>query len=223
MTERLNDTNELVTGDEAIAPMVAEYYLSSSDFNGLPVRNLFASDSEREAIRAALGRLVHAGSVTLEFGLAHPNPYIKALRPPPEATQLAALEASDLQHVCAYPTEQVLATIVGANESQDRPFTRRLMLGEPQLEFHAFDPSVLEYYRNDPRYYYETDDISGHISVTDPVSGQSPMLARDQVVLESFGFAFDDSLERAVVVFTRYLSDLSPEHQQLWEAIQEGL
>ncbi len=102
--------------------------------------------------------------------------------------------------------------------SEDRPFTRRLMLGEAQLEFHAFDLSILEFYRNDPRYDYETDDIHGQICIRDTYAGSDEMEERDRVFLQTFGFGYDDSLNRAVVVFTRYLHDLSPEHQQIWNA-----
>ena len=39
---------------------------------------------------------------------------------------------------------------------------------------------------------------------------------RDQVILQTFGFAYDDNMTRAVAVFLKYLSNLSPEHQQIW-------
>jgi len=96
----------------------------------------------------------------MEFGTRHPNPYIKAFQPPSKSKQIEELEANDLMHACAYPTHSVLSKRVKA-AAQDEPFTRRLMLGEPQLEFHSFDLSILEFYRNDPRYAYETDDIRG--------------------------------------------------------------
>jgi hypothetical protein len=37
--------------------------------------------------------------------------------------------------------------------------------------------------------------------------------------VESFGFCYDEDMNRAVAVFVRYLSDLSPEHQQIWAQI----
>ena len=196
-----------------------KHYLGSGDFNGLPVRTLFNNDSTREAVRTKLRRLILSDKITLEFGLGHPNPYIKAFPPPksPDA-QLKQLAQNDLQHACAYPTPSVLTTVVGLNECQDRPFTRRLMLGEAQLDFHAFDISVLEQYRNDPRYCYENDDISGSISIHDKYSDPAHMPPRDQVLLETFGFGHDDNLNRAVVVFTCYLHGLPAEHQQIWNA-----
>src|SRR5205085_11581225 len=36
--------------------------------------------------------------------------------------------------------------------------------------------------------------------------------------LQTFGFCFDQRPRRAVAIFLRYLSGLSPEHQHLWKA-----
>lgn len=196
-----------------------KHYLESGDFNGLPVRSLFNDDGTRETIRAALKRLIETGQITMEFGLGHPNPHIKAFSSHPTSNrQLDELARNDLQHACAYPTPSVLAKVVDPAEATDRPFTRRLMLGEAQLDFHAFDLSVLEHYRNDPRYYYENDDIRGSISIRDAYADPAQMHERDQVLLQTFGFGYDADMNRAVVVFTRYLHDLSPEHQQVWNA-----
>lgn len=215
----MTSTVKSVPDDDAIVEMATEHYLSSSDFNGLAVRTLFEDESSREAVRGSLGRLVEAGKLTLEFGRSHPNPHIKALPPPPSHEgQLKYIAESDLLHACAYPTPEILASRVKEGEALDRPFTRRLTLGEAQLEFHAFDLSVLEFYRNDPRYHYETDDIRGWISIRDAYGDPSKTHERDQVHLQTFGFGYDDDMKRAVVVFTRYLANLSPEHQQIWNA-----
>jgi hypothetical protein len=209
--------------DDAIVVSATEYYLSSRDFNGLPVRTLFDDEASRETVRCALKRLVEAGSLTLECGQISPNPYVKAFAAyPTPPMQLEELADSDLSLVCAYPTPAVLTQKVEAEQALDRPFTRRLMLGEGQLDFHAFDLSVLEFYRNDPRYHYETDDIRGKISVQSTFYDSDKMQQRDQVFLQTFGFGYNEDMHRAVVVFNRYLNDLSPEHQQIWNAKRLG-
>jgi hypothetical protein len=48
------------------------------------------------------------------------------------------------------------------------------------------------------------------------------MHERDQVILSTFGFAYDDDFNRAVAVFVRYLSGLSPEHQKIWASKDLG-
>src|SRR5205823_3781692 len=87
-----------------------------------------------------------------------------------------------------------------------------------QLSFRSFDLSVLEFYRNDPRYEYENRDLDGSISVRNEFYKSPEMHQRDQVVLQTFGFSYDNKLNRAVAVFLRYLADLSSEHQQIWRA-----
>jgi hypothetical protein len=204
---------------DPVLTRIVEFYQQSGDFNGLPVRTLFKTAKRREAIRAKLRELIESGQVTMEFGLGHPNPHIKAF--PKDGTntkQLEELATNDLAHACAYPTPSVLEKFVSSTECQDRPFTRRLMLGEAQLDFHAFDLSVLEHYRNDPRYHYENNDISGWISIRDAFYLSNETLERDKTGLQTFGFGYDKSMNRAVVVFTRYLHDLPAEHQQIWNA-----
>ena len=74
----------------------------------------------------------------------------------------------------------------------------------------------MESYRNDPRYYYSTDDIGGRISIT--TKHAKRMRASDRSFLQSFGFAYDDKFNRAVAVFLRYLGGMTSEHQQIWQA-----
>jgi hypothetical protein len=73
----------------------------------------------------------------------------------------------------------------------------------------------LEQYRNDPRYSYQNDDIRGIISVND-----AGLTITDQILLQHFGFSYDDDFNRAVAVFIFDLANLSPEHQQIWKAKQ---
>ncbi len=44
------------------------------------------------------------------------------------------------------------------------------------------------------------------------------MAERDKVLLQSFGIGYDEKRNRVVVVYLRYLADLSAEHQQVWKA-----
>jgi hypothetical protein len=50
--------------------------------------------------------------------------------------------------------------------------------------------------------YFESDTVPEH----------------DKVLLQTFGFAYDDDLNRYVAVFLRYIANLSPEHQKVWAA-----
>src|SRR5262245_316634 len=86
------------------------------------------------------------------------------------------------------------------------------------LPYETFDLAVLEAYRNDPRFYYHTNDIGGRICISDEFFLAEDIPEAEKVLLQTFGFAYDDKFNRAVAVFLRYLNDLSPEHQRIWQA-----
>lgn len=198
---------------------VTSHYLNSGDFNGFPIRDLDGLYTRNGDLKKSLASLIRENKISLLFPDTHSNPYIKALPEEPNDRQIKKLyEFEDLTLVCAYPTAVHLAAVIDAATYQDRPFTLRLMLGEPQLSFVSFDLIVLEFYRNDPRYYYEHDDISGSISVHSEYYESDTMASSDQVLLQTFGFSYNSGFNRAVAVFLRYLSNLSPQHQQIWNA-----
>jgi hypothetical protein len=169
--------------------------------------------SDEEA-KSLIDGLVSSGQVDV---MLTGNPHIKPFSSSSIDAQLAGLKTLEFsEHFCLYPKQEALAKSPELNKYSDRPYTMTLAHGEGQLEFRVFDLSVLEYYRNDPRYIYETDSIHGNISVRDAFYESDAMEVRDQVLLQTFGFAYDDEMNRVVAVYLRYLSGLSPEHQQLW-------
>ncbi len=196
-----------------ILKSITEFYTSSYDFNGIPLADLSRKHkmSRRELTRI-LSSLIRENKILLNYDPE--NPHIKRWGPEPGIAQIEKLPGADIRFVCAYPSVSSLKEVVDPTKYIGRPFALRLALGEPQLAFISFDLTVLEFYRNDPRYYYDNDDIDGSISVHD----DSNLADHDQVLLQSFGFSYDANLNRAVAVFLRYLADLSPEHQQIWNA-----
>ncbi len=178
-----------------ILKRITERYLTSGDFNGLPLDDL-GEEREVEQIEK-LGRLVFELPAYEEWGP------IKIRTNP--------------TNCCVYPSKSHLRTVVDVSKYQGQPYTLLLALGEPQLAYKAFNLRVLEFYRNDPRYSYDTDDIHGHISVRSGTITDSA----DDTFLETFGFAFNKDLSaRYVAGFLRYLSRLTPEHQQRWKLDQ---
>lgn len=195
---------------EKLLEKITKHYLGSRDFNGLP---LSAFKCEKENIIA----LIREGNIEINFGDNHPNPHIKAFELDDGDTQILKIESTGFEYACAYPTKEHLKKVVNFDEFKDRPFTLKIALGEPQLNYAVFDLSVLESYRNDPRYFYSIDDIQGWISVSDEYHKSSQMKPSDKIVLQSFGFCYEKcTMNRAVAVFYRYLADLTPEHQQIW-------
>lgn len=198
---------------------ITDFYLNSHDFNGTPTTALERLlNIEADANIQLLSELIEGELISLVFGDGHPNPHIRALPDEESEIQLTKLHGDMYNLACIYPTRKHLEKIVDRTQYHRKPFTLELALGVAQLEFAAFDMKVLETYRNDPRYAYSTNDINGYISVSDEYYESDKMPDSDQTILESFGFCYDESLNRAVAVFYRYLSRLTPEHQQIWKA-----
>lgn len=160
----ITDSPDSITRDQLLAAINTKY-LSNEEFNGFP---LGIVDLPRNELDALLRELVEAESISLNFATYHPNPHIKAYPPEPVSDQLEKLEAlDDLTHLTAYPEPAHLEQVVNPDDYAGRPFTLALALGCGELVPKFFELSVLEFYRNDLRYFYETDDASGRISVTD--------------------------------------------------------
>ncbi|MDQ6436327.1 hypothetical protein RB623_19895 [Mesorhizobium sp. LHD-90] len=63
-----------------------------------------------------------------------------------------------------------------------------------------FDLRVLEWYRNDPRYYYEVDEIHGRIHQRSGTESPAGGVLRDNLEFLEFGFAYDEEFTRGVAV-----------------------
>lgn len=193
---------------------ITDYYLESADFNGTPMDNI---KSSTQNYISTITELVKEELISLNFGDRHPNPHILAFEPELVEVQLRKTKKVGLEQACLYPTKKHLIKVVDKSKYLNNPFTLMMALGEPQLSYKVFDLSVLEFYRNDPRYHYDTDDIQGSLSVKSDFFEKGKIYKRDEVFIQTFGFAYNKQLtKRAVAVYIRYLSDLSPEHQQLW-------
>lgn len=205
--------------------LATAYYLrDDGDFNGLPLAHISAATGcSWSELEQALTNLVEAGTAHVHWGDVDVNPHINRRGFAPKAAQLEHLKTLDAAqyYTCLYPSEKVLKAALPAGAYADRPYTRELALGAAQLGYRSFELQVLETYRNDPRYYYTCSDIGGSICISSEHSqGGRQVRESDQVLVETFGFSYDQHRNRAVAVFIRYLHDLSAEHQQMWRARQ---
>ncbi|MBA56767.1 MAG: AAA family ATPase [Pseudomonadales bacterium] len=206
--------------EDVVNEIIYRHYFESGDFNGIPVYKLQkALGLSLPELKELTRELIANENADCVFGNVHPNAHIKAYSEITISQQLEWLDQLEFsEHFCLYPSKKFLSERVDKTSYTDRPYECQLALGAGQLDYRVFDISVLEYYRNDPRYYYQTDFINGQISIHDEFYESESMPEHDQILLQSFGFAFDDDFNRAVAVFIRYLSDLSPEHQKIWKA-----
>lgn len=207
-----------VTSDpkEQLLKLVSEHYLSSKDFNGVTLaeaqQTLGIDGVETVAL---VSELASEGFVDVAMsGHGHVNIHIKALDLPRWDHLCDLLPRADAHGVCLYPSPRYLAGIVNHSHYAGMPFSQRLALGEPQLRYVAFELTVLERYRNDPRYSLWHNDIAGGLTVRD--ANAESMRDPDRIAIQDFGFCYDDQMNRGVAVYLVRLGQLTPEHQQLW-------
>lgn len=202
---------------DRILRQITDFYIGSHDFNGISgIQLLRELKLPWPELLDSLIELIKDEKITLTFSSVVVNPHIKAFQDLPMSEQVQKLQSEGPEGICAYPTTSVIQSVVDVTTYRDRPFTKRLLLGEPQLQPVYFDLTVLGRYYADPRYDFEFWDYGGTISISTAHYESEDTAERDKVLLETFGLGYDSHKNRVIVVFLRYLSDLSPEHQQLW-------
>lgn len=194
---------------DEICNNILRHYLESNRFNGARIDGSW----DRSVIRSH----IETGNLEIVGSGMFPNPYIKPFSGVPIERQLQEFDAN-ADDCCLYPGRSLLEDAVKGSKYEGRPYTKRVALGGGQLDGVYFDISVLEQYRNDPRYYYWADDINGQICIKDEHYESNEVDERDKVLLETFGFGFNDLYERCVVSLLWYIATLSREHQQIWAA-----
>ncbi|MBE4417676.1 AAA family ATPase [Vibrio parahaemolyticus] len=202
---------------EKICSLVEEQYFSSGDFNGYPVYKLISElDVNADDMKTIIRDGIVNEILTVEI---YANTHIKAFSNVPKEKMLECFDSEEFPaNMCLYIHPNKLSESEHLTKFAESPYQLELAKGKGQLDYMTFDLSVLEFYRNDPRYTYETDFIHGSICITDEYFESSSVPEKDQIILKTFGFAYDDELNRYVAVFARYLANLSPEHQQIWKA-----
>jgi len=201
----------------ALLERISGYYLNSGSFNGISYGKLLLENSTDHEKR--LKNLIKEGLISVNTTDFFVNPHIKAFPEEDVEKQLKSMSNSDPMQTCFYPTKKYQFTIVDKSQYSDKPFKLMLALGEPQLFHKAFDLHVLETYRNDPRYYYNNNDVVGRICIKDEFYQSNSVQKKDKTSLTEFGFAFDfDMNKRVVAAFVCDLASLTPEHQQIWKS-----
>ncbi len=211
---------------------IYSFFIQSSDFNGIPLRQ----------ISHGLG-ITYEGSIDIVKELvaedkcmiqSSTNPHIIYWATYSIPFQLNCLEGAkkitvevcrigDIEYerentefpICVYPSQSYLRK---HRDVSNMPFfTKLLSWGEPQLTPCYFDMDVLQRYYDDPRYHFYFKDYFGSISFKEK-DGESMVRNEDGVFLQSFGLGYDNNRTRIVVVYLRYLNDLTPEHQNYWQS-----
>jgi hypothetical protein len=189
-----------------------------NSFNGLLAASLLRFEDNPDRLRAHLASLVDEHKITCVFASVQVNMHIKRFADLPIDRQRALLKTEALQEFCVYPTGSEIVKNIDVTQWNNRPFSKALALVEPQLDYRAFDMGALERYTNDPRYALKFEDYMGSMSIRDESFGDQGFPDRDKVSLQTFGLGISHKSIPHVVVYLRYLADLSPEHQQYWNS-----
>lgn len=206
---------------DKIKNIIIKFYLDSKDFNGIPFQKLLNKlDIETELFQLNLKELYSDNLIDIVSSNYTANPYIKQFSNLNRARLLEEFdEVKKLKACCFYPSVHLMS-IVEKNifkQYDKKPYSEILAQGYGQLDFQSFDISILEFYRNDPRYYYQCNDIQGLIYIKSEHENNFSSES-DKIYLQSFSFSYSkDHNQRCVAVFNRYLSDLSEGHQLIWK------
>lgn len=192
---------------DRITNKIFDFYNNSHDFNGMPYWEL--EKLHISNLDSYLLQLIGENVISVNFTI---NPHIKQFDFLIDK-QLEYLEKNGFSQVCFYPTEILLNKTLKTDKFDNRPFTKMLAYGKPQLMPIFFKIEILNSYVTDPRYDVEhSSDYSGMICY----KSETDLEEQDQILLETFGIGYKEEHERVIVVYLRYLSDLTPEHQQRW-------
>ncbi len=218
-----------------ITNTVYNFFVSSNDFNGIPLREI-SSKLNIEYVESInlIKELVTQDILSIQSST---NPHIIGRQHYPIETQLTILNDAKetkvtyetlggitIQHehtefpICLYPSQSYLKDNTDILNYETAVFTKELALGEPQLKPIFFEIEVIDRYFNDPRFHFRFNDFSGEISCKYDEDGHPILRKEDQIFLKTFGLGFDDDGNRLAVVFLRYLKGLTPDHQIFWKS-----
>lgn len=219
---------------DLIKNRVYDFFIESSDFNGIPLREIskeFSIDYE-DSIEL-LKELVTEEIISVQSST---NPHIIGFKHHPISSQIHFLEEAkkntETVHdfgeivmvsestdypICLYPSKKYLSEKRDLREFNNAVYTKQLALSEPHLKPIFFEIEVLDRYFNDPRFDFKFEDYSGQISCKYDENNNPIVREEDDIFLKTFGLGFDENDNRLAVVYLRYLKDLTGEHQVYWK------
>jgi len=219
--------------NELAEQTIYDFFVNSNDYNGIPLTTLAEIIGiPHDKTISIVKQLVIDKKVSIQNDI---NPHIISLGHYEESVQLKILDEAinntttsysqigdaeiifNSHTVCIYPSEEFLRKKRDVSNIKS-PYSLRLSLGEPQLRPVYFEIEVLDRYFRDPRFNFKFDEYSGGISYHEDENYVPLVKENDQVFLKTFGLGRDKHEDRVVVVYLRYLSDLTEDHQNYWKS-----
>lgn len=190
-----------------ILQQVYNNFVNSLGYNGLSAYNL-CYDCTHDELLQCLIELIKEEEIEIITGDVG-NTYIKSYDAEPIEKQVTLLPSLSPFDYCIYPTESFLENKRDVSSFNDRPFSKMLALGKPQLKCRFFNIDILHHYATDPRYDYKFRDYFGSIYAYNTVDDSEDMY------LSSFSIGRNGN-DYVVAVFLRDLNFLPAVAQQKW-------
>lgn len=185
---------------------ITQYYLTSSDFNGITKDRIGDYDIKD------LEELIYEDKIFVLSEWDDINIFILRLDSviPSKEKQIDSLHNRRL--VAIYPTKDHLKTV---DIKEEKPFSRMLAEGTEQLHIIYFNVDILQMYYDNPLYRISDYGYRGYIDVVDPDGDDL-----HSEYIKDFGVAYPSvepyDADRAIGVFLRDLSKLNYEAQCKW-------
>ena len=167
------DDETYPAADDLLAKVI-DHYLTSREFNGLPVGESTGPTANAEQlIREGLVQLV----TTTDYMNTHIRPWLKDDWER-QVDELAAVARGELQ-ACMYPTPAAMQSHA-PTLTYAAPYRDRMTMGHGTLELVFFDLAALETYVNDPAFDFTFGDDGFRLATAptaDPDDREQPSRA----------------------------------------------
>lgn len=120
-----------------ILQQVYDNFVNSLGYNGCPIYKI-AYDCTQNELLQCLIELIKEGKIEIITGDVG-NTYIKSFDAESIEKQITQLPSLSPFDYCIYPTEKVLENKRDVSSFTDRPFSKMLALGKPQLKCRFFN------------------------------------------------------------------------------------
>jgi len=192
---------------EQVLQQVYNSFVNSSGFNGCTLWDIGCECTKDELLQCLI-ELIKEGKIEIITGEVG-NTYIKSYDAKPIEKQVEDLPSLSFRDFCIYPTEEILERKRDVSCYDDKPFSKMLALGKPQLKCRFFNIDILYHYATDPRYDYRLRDYFGEIYAYKTVEDS------EDIYLRTFSIGRNGE-DYVVAVFLRDLNFLPAVAQQKW-------
>lgn len=195
---------------QTILNEIIKYYITSHDFNGLPVYNMKYYDYN------ILCELIDEGLIEVFSEKEVINPHIKGFDFNIPLEQQKENISKKTNYSVLYPTRKALESVP---LDYTKPYSVLMQKGEKQFKIIYFNIEILERYVNNPKFLIMDNGYRGNIYPKDEYIDDKTI---EDEYIKDYGMAYIDGkhLERAVGVFVSDLAKLSSKKQMLWKGFE---